>query len=309
MNLKEFKDKYIKLGKVEFHSFGNTAFNQCVDLANAYIKEVLGLTPIIGTNACDFVTKFTKGEFTYVKNTPKGFPNAGDVVVWNNKVGGGAGHIAIALEGCSESILKTLDQNWSVPERITEEIHNYNNVLGWLVPIKPVEVEKVAFTALDIDTVIESTFNLKDFKRYDKHWTYGDLVNDWKSLNSELDKQKDLYDEETKNLIEEKKVLSEKIEGLAQDLNARNSYINELEAKIERLNTIINTQPTSAKGELNSKDIIKWIKNTGWYAVLPLVITYLTILQTNVPKEYAVIAVPLIATGIDFIKKLLAENK
>jgi hypothetical protein len=47
MTLDEFKNKY--LGKqVEFHSYGTGAKNQCVDLVNQYIVEVLGLTPIIG---------------------------------------------------------------------------------------------------------------------------------------------------------------------------------------------------------------------------------------------------------------------
>lgn len=131
MTLIEFKNKY--LGKqVEFHSFGSGAYNQCVDLANQYIKEVLGKTPIIGTNAKDFGTAFNKNEFEWIVNTPTAIIEAGDIPVWNGNVGGGAGHIAIALEKGTLSSFKSLDQNWSIKERVTLENHNYSNVIGWL---------------------------------------------------------------------------------------------------------------------------------------------------------------------------------
>jgi hypothetical protein len=97
MSLTDFKNKY--LGKqVEYHSFGSGAYNQCVDLANQYIKD-LGLTPIIGTNAKDFKDKYLPDEFDWIVNTPEAIIRAGDIPVWNGRVGGGVGHIAIALEG------------------------------------------------------------------------------------------------------------------------------------------------------------------------------------------------------------------
>jgi hypothetical protein len=130
MNLNEFKNRY--LGKqVEFHSFGAGALNQCVDLANQYIKE-LGLTPIIGTNAKDFKDKFITSEFEWIVNTPEAIIKKGDIPVWNGRVGGGAGHIAIALEDGNLNSFTSLDQNWSQKERVTVENHNYANVSGWL---------------------------------------------------------------------------------------------------------------------------------------------------------------------------------
>lgn len=161
----------------------------------------------------------------------------------------------------------------------------------------------------------EAFYNIKEAKELIKRKlitakdAFDTILSKFVATSDVLEKQKVHFDEETNALIDEKEVLQDKLEGVTQDLNARNSYITELEAKVDRLNSIISNQPTSAKGEVNSKDIVKWLKNTGWYAILPLVITYLTVLQTNIPKEYAVIAVPLIATGIDFIKKLISDNE
>lgn len=134
MNLQEFKNKY--LGKqVEYHSYDPAAKYQCVDLANAYIKEVLNLTPIIGTHAKDFPTKYNKDEFDWIPNTPTGVPNPGDIIIWNGRSGGGYGHIAIVLDA-DVNRFTSLDQNWSRKQRVTVENHNYTNVSGWLRPKK-----------------------------------------------------------------------------------------------------------------------------------------------------------------------------
>lgn len=133
MTLQEFRNKYLG-GQVEYHSFGGEGtYNQCVDLVNQYIVEVLRLTPIIGTHAKDFPTKYDKSQFDFVANTPTGVPVVGDIVVWNGRVGGGAGHIAIFIFGDVNNFT-SLDQNWSQKERVTIENHNYNNVSGWLHP-------------------------------------------------------------------------------------------------------------------------------------------------------------------------------
>ena len=130
----EFRKKY--LGKqVEYHSFGTGALYQCVDLTNQYTKEVLGLTPVIGTNAADVPEKALKTEFTFIPNTSTGVPQEGDIVVWNNKVGGGYGHIAIFISGDANKF-KSFDQNFSIVQRVTEETHTYANVRGWLRPVK-----------------------------------------------------------------------------------------------------------------------------------------------------------------------------
>ncbi len=137
LTLQEFQNKH--LGKqVEYHSYGAGAYNQCVDLINAYINQCLDnntkdYTEIIGTNAKDFGTKYDQEDFEWIPNTPTGVPQRGDVMVWNGNVGGGAGHVGIFLSGDANTF-KSLDQNWSQVERVTLENHNYNNVIGWLRP-------------------------------------------------------------------------------------------------------------------------------------------------------------------------------
>jgi hypothetical protein len=139
MTLQEFKDKYLKIGRVEFHSFGKdqSTYYQCVDLINAYINEVLDTntkdyTEIIGANAVDFATKYDKEDFTWISNDPNSIPEEGDIVVFK----GGVGHVSIALKGSTANYVKSLDQNFSITQKITLETHPYTKVIGWLRPIK-----------------------------------------------------------------------------------------------------------------------------------------------------------------------------
>jgi hypothetical protein len=139
LSLKELKEKYLGK-KVEYHSYGATAFNQCVDLVNAYINECLDnntkdYTEIIGTDAKDFKDKFDPEDFDFIANTktPNVAPERGDIPIWNGRVGGGAGHVAIVLEATGLKFI-SLDQNWSEVEKVTVEEHDYNNVSGWLRP-------------------------------------------------------------------------------------------------------------------------------------------------------------------------------
>lgn len=137
MSLEELKNKL--LGKqIEFHSYGVGAYNQCVDLINYYINTVLDTntkdyTEIIGTDAKDFNTKYDSEDFEWIVNTLEAIIQRGDIAVWNGRVGGGAGHVAIALSGDANSF-QSLDQNWSQVEKVTLENHNYTNVSGWLRP-------------------------------------------------------------------------------------------------------------------------------------------------------------------------------
>ncbi len=132
MTLKQFQDKY--LGKqVEYHSFDPNAKYQCVDLVNQFIVDVLGLDPLIGTNAKDFPTKINKNQFDVLENTPDFKPIENDIPTWNGKVGGGSGHIAVVRD--NKATLKSfnsLDQNWSKPLYVTLETHNYTNVTHFL---------------------------------------------------------------------------------------------------------------------------------------------------------------------------------
>lgn len=139
MNLQEFiaywTDKYCEVGG------SANAINQCVDLANAYIRDVLKQEIILWTNAQDFPLKADKNVYDYILNTPTNIPNPGDIVIWKSK--DGVGHIAIFLEGGTE-LFKSFDQNWPLGSKCHIQSHSYTttigtNVIGWLrCKIKPV---------------------------------------------------------------------------------------------------------------------------------------------------------------------------
>lgn len=121
--------------QVEVAGSANAKF-QCVDLANAYIKDVLGLPIIEWTNAQDFPKKCLPLNYEYIKNSADNFPLKGDIVIWSSK--DKVGHIAICIEDGNTKNFKSFDQNWSKPLYCTLETHVYtgtnHNVIGWLKP-------------------------------------------------------------------------------------------------------------------------------------------------------------------------------
>jgi hypothetical protein len=127
--LEVYNGQYIEIA-------GTDARNQCVDLANAYIKYVLRLPIIEWTNAKDFPSK-AGPDYEYILNTPTGVPVEGDLVVWG---GNKWGHIAIFIEG-NDKRFTSFDENWSVGSSYCCVVeHNYNSplpVIGWLHPKNP----------------------------------------------------------------------------------------------------------------------------------------------------------------------------
>jgi len=148
MILSQFITKYS--GKyVEYHSYSAGAKNQCVDLVNQYITEVLGLPAIIGTNAQDFPTK-RGNNYDWILNSPTGVPSPGDLVIFKSP--DGVGHISIFVEGDANSF-KSFDQNYPTGSPSKIVTHNYKNVIGWMHPRKEtmpetIQVEKAVFEQL-----------------------------------------------------------------------------------------------------------------------------------------------------------------
>ena len=102
------------------------ATNQCVDLANAYLRDVLKLPIVKWTNAIDFPSKLADSH-DFIPNTPEGLPKEGDLVIW----GKGVGHIGIFLSG-NLSRFTSFDQNYPIGSPCHAQGHTYANVLGWL---------------------------------------------------------------------------------------------------------------------------------------------------------------------------------
>ena len=105
---------------------GTSAMNQCVDLANLWIRDVLKLPMIEWTNAVDFPSK-AGDKYLWIANTPTGVPEEGDLVIWS----GTYGHIAIFMDGNTNDF-HSFDQNYPTGSNCHIQYHNYTNVKGWL---------------------------------------------------------------------------------------------------------------------------------------------------------------------------------
>lgn len=134
MTLQEFLEKWN--GQYCEVAGSSNALNQCVDLANAYIRDVLKFLIIEWTNAKDFPSK-GNDNYEYILNTPEGVPQEGDLVIW----GGEYGHIAIFIEGNTASF-RSFDQNYPSGSFCHIQNHTYANVLGWMRPIKKTDVQQ-----------------------------------------------------------------------------------------------------------------------------------------------------------------------
>ncbi len=108
---------------------GTDAKNQCVDLANAYIKYVLGFPIIEWTNAVDFPSKADPVQYDWILNTLTNVPVEGDLMVWK----GAIGHIAVFIEG-NTLRFTSFDENYPTGSPCHVQEHSYLNVLGWLHP-------------------------------------------------------------------------------------------------------------------------------------------------------------------------------
>lgn len=117
---KYWNDKYCEVAG------SSNAINQCVDLANAYIRDVLRQPIIEWTNAVDFPLR-AGDKYEFIKNTPTNVPQKGDIIVWRPS----PGHIAIFIEGDVKRFT-SFDQNFPVGSKCHVQEHNYTNVDGWL---------------------------------------------------------------------------------------------------------------------------------------------------------------------------------
>jgi hypothetical protein len=149
--IKKYNGKF-----VEYHSYGNVAINQCIDLVNQYFVEVLGVQAVIGTDAVDVPSKVSPNDFEWVKNSATNAPVKGDVIVWS----GVWGHIAICYEANSNDFV-SFDQNWPTGSVCKLVGHDYTNVLGWLHP-KEKPVSDALTICLQQHTELVNKCNDKD---------------------------------------------------------------------------------------------------------------------------------------------------
>ena len=123
MTLQEFITKYD--GKFVDVS-DNSVQNQCVDLVNAYIMEVLGGEPIYHTDAKDF---WTVADDSYQRINPNDYPQAGDIVIFSMGV---YGHIAVATGIVNGDKFQTFSQNYPLGDKANLDDYYLTNIIGYL---------------------------------------------------------------------------------------------------------------------------------------------------------------------------------
>lgn len=124
MSLDEFIRKYDR----NYVEVNGSALNQCVDLANRYIIDVLNEEPIFYKNAKDFWDA-ANDNYERILNSDTAIPQAGDIIIWDAWE---YGHIAVATGLGDTGWFQSFDQNFPIGSVCHLVDHNYNNVKGWL---------------------------------------------------------------------------------------------------------------------------------------------------------------------------------
>lgn len=107
---------------------------QCFDLVNKW-STYLGYRPFTGLYAYGIIDQ-TQGNYTKILNSPSAVPQAGDIIVWNSRYGGGYGHTAIASGIGDTNFFESFDQNYPTGSPAHLVRHSYDGVIGWLRPNK-----------------------------------------------------------------------------------------------------------------------------------------------------------------------------
>ena len=230
--------------QVEVTGSANAKF-QCVDLANAYIRDVLGFPIVEWTNAQDFPKKCLPPNYEYVLNSATGFPLKGDIVIWSSK--DNVGHIAICVEDGNTKNFKSFDQNWSKPLYCTLETHVYtgtnHNVVGFLKPKSIIN-----------DMTDEQKKVLELLENYKITAGHGNLEGAINTLIGNVT--------ELRNATESIENFKKDIETLKANIDSLNSKYSELEAKFIE-NQKINEKQQKALVTANDKisELDKTIEN------------------------------------------------
>lgn len=131
MTTQEFVNKWLGV-KCDFDkAYGY----QCVDLFRQFVKEVLGYpqSPSV-VGAADLWDSYLPDFYERIPNKEDNHPVMGDIVIFNKRMGGGFGHVAIVVEADVNS-LTVFEQDGAVQTAPKLKTYNtYYNVIGWLRP-------------------------------------------------------------------------------------------------------------------------------------------------------------------------------
>lgn len=128
MVLSEFIKKY-NGKKIDWDGYYGA---QCVDLAEAYNREVNKVPTNIPGNACDFQWTYPRAYYTWVTNYWWTKPKVGDIVVWRRSASLPYGHVGVISSVNGITSFYSFDQNWPTGWPCHNQYHRYSGVAGFL---------------------------------------------------------------------------------------------------------------------------------------------------------------------------------
>ena|ERR1035437_6696881 len=244
MTFQEFLTKY----NGQYIDYDHAYSNQCVDLMNQYLADVLGITNPIqvfpGATAFQIYTNANDSRFDKIANTPTGIPSDGDIIFWNTGVGS-AGHVAIFISGTANSFT-SFDQNWPVNSPCHTQGHTYANVAGWLhYKNTPTDSQTIILGQSDAFIAICTKLNLPANRdivlgEIEKLLTYEDQI---------IQKDKQLSDAQTQ------------ITDLTQQVTDKANTLKDLQTQLADLTTKVNQEVDANK--ILSNQIAELKQTTG----------------------------------------------
>jgi hypothetical protein len=216
------------------------AKNQCVDLVNGYLRDVLGLPIIEWTNAIDFRKKCgNKYDVIFNDiNNPKIVPDIGDIVVYKHP--NNIGHIGVCIKKGVATQFGIFEQNWPLGSPC-KSVLNKKYILGdyivdyWLRPKSDImsEMNTEQSKVLDILTAyMKSNPELKN----------GNIEG---AVNALIGWANDYQNQTNPNENKKIKELEIQIENLTKkvdDIQAKYLEIQKLEANYQRQLKTANTK-------------------------------------------------------------------
>lgn len=277
MSLNQFIDKW--LGKKA--DFDGSYGGQCVDLYRFYVKEVLGFpqSPGVG-GAAEIWDSASPKYYDFIKNTPTGVPQKGDIVIWNRRAGGGFGHVAIFVEGDVNGFT-SFDQNWPTLDKCTLTKHNYTNVIGWLHPKEIMSADEILVKKSDFENLVhKSTMYDQILAKYDVADTEAlyRMISGKDSRITDLGNEVGRYKAEVKNKEEIISRRDADLLVLKTDVNDLMDRLNEAALQIEKLGKekgslaieveqlkvkikTLETQPQGITKDSTIQQVFDWFRN------------------------------------------------
>jgi len=189
MTVQEFFTAYLGLWVETNKGTDPTTHQQCIDAWRTYNRKVVGAPDIFG-NPPDIWNNYQTDFYDKIPNTPTGFPQLGDVVIWGTNYGK-YGHIAVCTDIADTTTFTSFDQNDPLNTPCHYQPHKYTGVLGWLRPKHlPPEASTEDKVCLDLlkQTPYEGSLEGLVRQLIGEHTNYKDLENKAKQLDGFVSK-------------------------------------------------------------------------------------------------------------------------